>query len=170
MPGTRIRYSLKKPVPLAVTSPAFQDGGRIPDRFARGGENVSPALHWSRLPEKTASVALICEDPDAPTPSPFIHWVIFNIPASIPGLPEGVPHGPLPPDPGGASQGVNDFDGVGYDGPAPPRGHGPHRYRFQIHALDAVLSAPPGLSALALRQAMEGHVLGKGVLVGTFSR
>lgn len=170
MPGTRIRRSTGKPVTLALTSPAFQDGERIPDRHARGGRNLSPALHWSELPEGTASVALICEDPDAPTLKPFVHWLIFNLPPSLPGLPEGVQQKPAPADLDGAAQGVNDFDGVGYDGPAPPAGGGPHRYRFQLFALDTVLTLPSGVSALSLRRALEGHVLGKGVLAGTFSR
>lgn len=172
MPGTRIRRStpLKRPVPLAVTSPAFQDGQRIPDRYARHGGNHSPALNWSQLPMDTASIALICEDPEAPQPDPFTHWVIFNLPPTIPGVPEGISQMPQPAEVSGAAQGVNDFDHVGYDGPAPPAGHGLHRYRFQIFALDAVLNLPPGVSKLAVRQAMEGHVLGKGVLSGTFSR
>ena len=172
MPGTRIRRTspLKKPAQLAVTSPAFQDGQRIPARYARQGGNVSPALNWSQLPVDTASIALICEDPDAPQPDPFTHWVIFNIQPTLAGIPEGISQLPQPGEVLGAGQGVNDFDHVGYDGPAPPAGHGLHRYRFQIHALDAVLQVPPGVSKLAVRQAMEGHVLAKGVLSGTFSR
>ena len=172
MPGTRIRRSapLKKPVPLAVTSPAFQDGERIPTRYARQGANRSPALNWSQLPMDTASIVMICEDPDAPQPDPFTHWVIFNIAPTLPGIPEGISQLPQPAEVSGAGQGVNDFDHVGYDGPAPPPGHGVHRYRFQIYALDAVLNLPPGVSKLAVRQAMDGHVLGKGVLSGTFSR
>ena len=172
MPGTRIRRTapLKKPVQLAITSPAFQDGQRIPDRYARHGANVSPALNWSQLPMDTASIVLFCEDPDAPQLDPFTHWVIFNIPPSLAGLPGGISQGPQPAEVPGAAQGVNDFDGVGYDGPSPPAGHGHHRYRFQIHALDTMLSLPPGVSKLAVRQAMDGHVLGKGVLSGTYSR
>jgi len=172
MPGTRIRRStpLKKPVPLAVTSPAFQDGERIPDRYAKHGTNLSPTLHWSQLPIDTASIVLICEDPDAPQPDPFTHWVLFNIPPTLEGLPEGVTRVPQPPQVSGAGQGVNDFDDVGYDGPSPPPGHGLHRYRFQIHALDTMLNLPPGVSKLAVRQAMDGHILGKGVLSGTYSR
>jgi Raf kinase inhibitor-like YbhB/YbcL family protein len=172
MPGTRIRRSapLKKPATLAVTSPAFQDGERIPDRYARHGGNMSPAMNWSMLPVDTASIVLICEDPDAPQPYPFTHWVLFNISPALPGIAEGVSQTPQPVEVSGGAQGVNDFDHLGYDGPAPPTGHGPHRYRFQIHALDAMLNLPPGVSKLAVRQAMEGHVLAKGVLSGTFSR
>jgi Raf kinase inhibitor-like YbhB/YbcL family protein len=169
MPGTRVRRS-PGTVTLAVTTPAFQDGERIPDRCARGGRNLSPALNWSELPDETASVALICEDPDAPTLKPFVHWVIFNLSPSLPGLPEGVPHGPAPDGLAGAAQGVNDFDGVGYDGPAPPAGTGPHRYRFQMFALSRKLGLPSGASASALRRAMDGHVIGKGVIAGIYSR
>src|SRR5262249_28742525 len=105
-------------------------------RYARGGSNLSPALSWSALPENTASLALICEDPDAPGPEPFTHWVLFNVPPDLGGLPEGVAQGPNPGRIPGAGQGLNDFGNVGYDGPAPPRGDGIHRYQFQIFALD----------------------------------
>lgn len=167
MADTRIRRSRSE---IAITSAAFQDGARIPGRYARAGENRSPALHWSRLPQGSASVALVCEDPDAPQAEPFTHWVLFNIPPTLPGLPEGVSKGPLPPEVPGAAQGVNDFGGIGYDGPAPPRGDGPHRYRFELYALDAMLDLPPGLTKIALRRTLEGHVLGKGLLTGAYSR
>src|SRR5687767_4170489 len=142
MPGTRIRHSRPprrgRPlsVTLGITSSGFQDGQAIPGRFATKGDNASPALSWSRLPEKTASLAVICEDPDAPRAEPFTHWVLFNIPPANPGVPEGVSKGSLPAQVPGAGQGLNDFGNVGYDGPEPPPGHGPHRYQFQVYALD----------------------------------
>jgi Raf kinase inhibitor-like YbhB/YbcL family protein len=174
MPGTRIRRSkpprTRRPVELAITSPAFQDSERIPDVYAMDGGNVSPALYWSRLPEGTAAVAIICEDPDAPGREAFTHWVLFNIPPSLPGVPEGIPKEDKPSEVAGAEQGVNDFGNVGYDGPAPPPGRGVHRYQFQLYALDEMLSLPPEVTKLALQWTMEGHILGKGVLRGLYSR
>ncbi len=169
MAGTRVRSS-QKPAVLAVTSPAFQDATDIPARYAGIGENISPALSWSTLPEDCASIAILCEDPDAPGTRAFSHWVLFNVPPTLPGVQEGIEPGPNPPELQGASQGVNDFGRVGYDGPAPPRGHGPHRYRFEIYALDERLNLPSGVTALAVRPVMKTHVLGKGVLVGLYSR
>ena len=166
--ATRLRHP--KSAVIAITSPAFADNRDIPARYAAVGENVPPALSWSALPENTQSLALICEDPDAPTPEPFLHWLLFNVAATTPGIPEGVARTEMPPQLPGASQGVNSFGNVGYDGPAPPRGHGIHRYQFQLFALDETLHLPSGVTAQAVRQAMTGHVLGKGVLVGLFSR
>lgn len=170
MPGTRIRHTRPtkraraKSATLGITSASFQDGERMPERYVRSGANLSPALSWSRLPEGTASIAVICEDPDAPRAEPFIHWVVFNIPGPTPGVPEGVAQPP------GSEQGVNDFGNVGYDGPEPPAGHGPHRYFFQVYALDTVLPLRPGVTTQALRAAMEGHVVAEGRLVGKYSR
>jgi Raf kinase inhibitor-like YbhB/YbcL family protein len=171
MPGTRIRRSrgVKAPAVIGVTSPAFQDSSDIPSRYSRAGGNISPALSWSALPKKTASVALICEDPDAPGHEPFTHWVLFNVPPNAAGLPEGVAQGAHAGGLPGAGQGVNDFGNVGYDGPAPPRGDGIHRYQFQIYALDDTLPLSPGATAGDLWEAMKDHILGKGVLVGVFS-
>jgi Raf kinase inhibitor-like YbhB/YbcL family protein len=169
MAATKVRSSAK-PAVLAVTSPAFQDSGDIPGRYAGVGENLSPALSWSTLPEGSASIAILCEDPDAPGGRPFSHWVLFNVPSSLPGIPEGIAPGPDPEGLRGASQGVNDFGRVGYDGPAPPRGHGPHRYRFEVYALDERLDLPSGVDASAVHQRMKAHVVGKGVLVGRYSR
>jgi hypothetical protein len=169
MPGTRIRPSRKFAV-IGVTSSAFPDGGTIPVRYTGDGDNLSPALSWSTLPEGTASIAILCEDPDAPGTEAFSHWVAFNLPPSLTGLPERVARSANPPELRGGAHGVNHFGGVGYDGPKPPRGDGPHRYQFQVYALDEKLSLPPGASAQALRKVTKGHILGKGVLVGLFSR
>jgi len=168
MPGTRIRGSRKAAV-IAVTSPAFQDGADIPGRYAKAGDNVSPALSWSALPENTASIAVLCEDPDAGVEA-FTHWVLFNVPPALPGVPEGLSRMAAPAELPGAAQGGNDFGRVGYDGPAPPPGDGPHRYQFQVYALDEMLDLAPGVTALAVRQAAKGRIVGKGVLVGLYSR
>ncbi len=169
MAGTKVRRPGQAAV-VAVTSPAFQDATDIPGRYSGIGENISPALSWSTLPEDCASIAILCEDPDAPGDRPFSHWVLFNVPSALQKIPEGISRGPNPPELQGASQGVNSFGLVGYDGPAPPRGDGPHRYRFEVYALDERLNLPSGVTAVAVRQLMKAHVLAKGVLVGLYSR
>jgi Raf kinase inhibitor-like YbhB/YbcL family protein len=119
-------------------------------------------LTWAEVPEGTREIALICDDPDAPTPRPFVHWVVYKIPADRSGLPEGSTQGAL--------EGENDFGGTGYGGPMPPRGHGVHHYRFKVYALDAELEAAAGLTKDRLLEAMEGQILAEGELVGTYER
>jgi len=148
---------------IQVSSPAFEAGGRIPTKYTGEGEDVSPPLRWSGAPGETRELALICEDPDAPTPHPFVHWVLYRIPPETTSLEEGG----IPP---GALEGTNDFGRTGYGGPMPPRGHGPHRYHFRVYALDAGLQVRPGLGKDELLAAMEGHVLDRGELVGTYER
>lgn len=147
---------------IQVSSPAFEPGGAIPRKHTGEGQNVSPALTWTGLPEGTREIALICDDPDAPTPRPFVHWVVYKIPADREGLPEGGTQGAL--------EGENDFGGTGYGGPMPPRGHGVHHYHFTVYALDSELEAGAGLTKDQLLEAMEGHVLDEGELVGTYER
>ena len=147
---------------VQVSSPAFEAGGAIPRRYTGEGEDVSPPLEWSGLPEGTREVALICDDPDAPMPEPFVHWVVYKIPANSTGFPEGTTEGAL--------EGRNSFARMGYGGPMPPEGHGTHHYYFKIYALDAQLDATPGLTKDQLLVAMEGHVLDEGELVGTYER
>jgi Raf kinase inhibitor-like YbhB/YbcL family protein len=145
-----------------LSSHAFEPGGTIPKRHTGEGQAVSPPLAWSGLPEGTRELALVCDDPDAPTSKPFVHWVLYKIPADRSGLPEG--------SAGGALEGRNDFGGTGYGGPMPPRGHGAHRYRFKVYALDAELEVVAGLTRDELLRAIEGHVLAEGELVGTYER
>lgn len=147
---------------LEVTSSAFGHGQRIPAEHTLDGKNVSPDLEWARGVEGRRSYALICDDPDAPTNEPFTHWVLYDIPADATGLPEG----------GGGlgTRGLNDFGDLGYDGPAPPPGHGVHHYHLKVYALDRTLDLDPGATKADLLQAMKGHVLGKGELIGTYSR
>ena len=176
MPGTRIRHTgparrpSAPPAVIAVTSPAFQDSVDIPARTTRAGGNVSPALSWSTLPEGTASIVILVDDPDAPGRTPFSHWVLFNVRPASPGIPEGLGREPLPSEVPGAAQGENGFGALGYDGPAPPPGRGVHRYQFQVFALDETLPLPPGVTGAAVRRRMQGHVLGQGTLVGLFGR
>jgi Raf kinase inhibitor-like YbhB/YbcL family protein len=114
------------------------------------------------VPDETKEIALICADPDAPTPVPWVHWVAYKIPADRPGLPEGSTQGAL--------EGENDFGGMGYGGPMPPKGHGVHHYHFKVYALDAELEVAAGSTKERLLEAMEGHVLAEGELIGAYER
>lgn len=151
-----------------LSSPAFGPGVPIPNRHAAEGENLSPPLEWSGLPRGTKELALIVEDSDA-IGGPRAHWVLYNIPASAEGLPEGVQGPERVDDPPGATNGVNEWDEFGYRGPGPVEGEeGAHYYQFTLFALDAPLRLVPGLSRRSLQKAMVGHVLGRGELLGTF--
>jgi len=151
---------------LSVSSPAFQEGDRIPTEYTCEGRNVSPPLAWSELPAGTQSSALIVDDPDAPG-AVFTHWVLFNIPSDSRELPEAVPtQAELP---SGALQGKNDFGRIGYGGPCPPPGR-PHRYRFTLYALDQPLDLKAGVSKKQLLDAMQGHILAQAQLTGTYQR
>ena len=157
---------------LSVASPAFAAGTEIPPRFTGDGEDASPALTWSGVPDGVEELAVLCDDPDAPTPEPWVHWVIYGIPGDAEGLPEGIPRKAFVTGPVRATQGVNTWtsDNVGYRGPAPPPGHGTHHYHFKVFALDEPLDLPPGTDKKGLLSAMDGHVVATGELVGTYER
>jgi Raf kinase inhibitor-like YbhB/YbcL family protein len=155
---------------LTVQCPAFTEGQPIPRRHTGDGEDLSPPLTWSSLPSGTRQLSLIVDDPDAPTDEPWVHWVIYNLSPEPGGIAEGVRRDPRPAQPGGAAQGVNSWKTTGYRGPAPPRGHGVHHYHFKLYALDAPLGLEPGLDKRGLMNAMSGHILGQGELVGTYER
>ncbi len=159
-----------KAMTIQLTSSAFANGQTIPKQHTADGQDVSPPLSWSALPDGTKELALICDDPDAPRPEPWVHWVIYKVPADITSLPEGVEKTHTPPVPAGALQGKNSFNKIGYGGPSPPRGHGRHRYYFRLYALDAELAVDAGLNKDALLEAMRGHVLAEGELVGLYER
>ena len=150
---------------LELVSSAFQQGGGIPKKFTGEGDDVSPPLSWSNFPEGTKSFALICHDPDAPLVTPgaygFVHWVLYNIPASVTQLAE---------DETSYTGGANNFGSTGYGGPMPPEGHGLHHYFFWILALDSESEFEPGLSLEELLRAIEPNVIGMNRLVGTYSR
>ena len=148
---------------IELRSTAFEPGGMIPRKYAYDNQNLSPPLKWSQSPEATRSFALVCDDPDAPMGS-WVHWVIFNIPLDAKELPEGVP--PEKVLKSGAKQGKNDFGKIGYGGPAPPSGT--HRYVFKIYALDTVLNLEPGITKKQLLEAVRGHILAEGELVGKY--
>jgi Raf kinase inhibitor-like YbhB/YbcL family protein len=155
---------------LRISSDTFQQGQPIPRTHTEDGENVSPALHISGVPEQAKELALICDDPDAPRSEPFVHWVMYGIPANVSEIPEGIPGDAKIQSPKGAFQGMNSFRKVGYGGPAPPPGHGTHHYHFHVYALDQPIKAKGGLDKKALLDAMQGHVIDQGEIVGTYQR
>ena len=154
---------------LTITSPAFSHNGEIPMRYTCDGEDISPALEWSGLPEGTKSVVLIVDDPDAPDPAApkmtWVHWVLYNIPPDAPALPEGVRPKDLPK---ATKEGLNDWKRTGYGGPCPPIGR--HRYFHKLYALDVVLPDLDRPTKGKLEKAMERHILSKAELVGTYQR
>jgi len=150
---------------VTLTSTAFADGASIPTKYTCDGESVSPPLGWDGPPSGTQSLALIVDDPDAPSGT-FVHWVIYDLPPSLRGLPEGVSTDAKPST--GGTNGKNGSGKSGYTGPCPPSGT--HHYHFKLYALDTSLNAPSGWSKDQLLQAMQGRVIGQGELVGTFSR
>ena len=151
---------------LHLSSPAFQEGDRIPTKYTCQGQDVSLPLAWGEPPERTQSLALILDDPDAPG-AVFTHWVILNIPPDSRELPEAVPTQAQLPS--GALQGKNDFGRIGYGGPCPPPGR-PHRYLFILYALDQPLDLTAGASKKQVLDAMQGHILAQGQLTGTYQR
>ncbi len=153
---------------IQVTSPAFTAGASIPRKHSGEGDDLSPPLAWSGLPEGTQAVAVICDDPDAPTAEPWVHWVIYDLPPAAAGLPEGVPSQETLAD--GTKQGLNTWPRLGYNGPMPPPGHGPHRYFFKVYALDAPTGLEPRATKSDILAAIDGHILAQGELVGTYER
>ena len=150
---------------MTLISPSFEHGGMIPKKYTCDGEDISPPLKWKNVPSGTKSFVLICDDPDAPMGT-WVHWVYYDIPANVRSLPEGI----LPvenPEIGG-TQGINDFKKIGYGGPCPP--FGTHRYFFKLYAIDKVLNLPAGLTKEEVLRKIEGHVIGKAVLMGRYSR
>ncbi len=146
---------------LTVTSTAFKEGKMIPKKYTCDGTNVSPQLAWSGVPTDARSIALVCDDPDAPSGT-FVHWVVFNMPSVTKEIPEA---GGLP---AGSLRGINDFKRLDYGGPCPPSGT--HRYYFKIYAVDMTLNLKEGATQSDLLSAMQGHVLAQGQIMGTYKR
>lgn len=155
---------------LSLSSPAFIDGTPIPPQYSADHENISPPLEWSAGPEGTQSYVIIMEDPDAAENPPFVHWLLYNIPASVTRLEKGVPPLPRLLKPEGALQGANDRGTLGYFGPQPPIPDAAHRYYFQVFALDTVLDISFGATRAELIDAMQNHVLSSQQLMGTYDR
>jgi len=150
---------------LTLSSPAFKEGESIPPKYTCQGEDISPPLVWGESPEGTQSYALVMDDPDAPG-GVFTHWLIYDIPADVNELPEGVPAEPRLFN---GAQGQNDFGRTGYGGPCPPPGK-PHRYRFNLYALDQKVDLEPGASKAQLLSGIEDHILDRYELTGLFER
>jgi len=150
---------------IELTSPGFEEGQMIPVENTCDGHDISPELRWAAFPGGTRSLALIMDDPDAPSGT-FVHWVLYNLPIDQRGLTKNVPRDEILPN--GARQGVNDFGKVGYSGPCPPSGT--HRYYFTLYALDMGLDLAPRASKALLLKAMGNHILAKGQLMGRYAR
>ncbi|MDN3509781.1 MAG: YbhB/YbcL family Raf kinase inhibitor-like protein [Candidatus Jettenia sp.] len=150
---------------IEIKSSAFEEGGMIPQKYTCDGEDISPPLSWNSVPNGTKSLALICDDPDAPMGT-WVHWVLFNLPANIQGLLENRPHQKTLEN--GAKQGITDFKKIGYGGPCPPSGT--HRYYFKLYALDTEINLDAGITKQQLLKAMEGHIIAEGQLMGKYKR
>lgn len=151
---------------LAITSSSFFPGQAIPRDFTADGHDVSPALAWQNVPVGTKAFTLICDDPDAPVGT-WVHWVIWNLPASARGLPQGIPASRTLAD--GSAQGKNDFGRIGWGGPSPPAGK-PHRYFFRLYALKERLTLPSGASRKEVDFAMRGLIIASAEVFGTYKR
>ena len=151
---------------MALISSAFKEGQAIPSQYTCDGKNISPPLAWNGAPTGTASLALIVDDPDAPT-GVWTHWVLFNLPADSSDLPEDASQSESALH--SAVQGRNDFKKLSYGGPCPPAGK-QHRYFFKIYALDITLNLPPGATSKDVQTAMTKHILAEGQLMGTYQK
>jgi len=152
-------------VSMELSSQAFAPGAMVPAKYTCDGRNVSPPLMWKGLPEGTMSIALICDDPDAPAGT-WVHWVYYDLALEIQELPEDIE--PMGKPAAGGTQGKNDFGNLGYGGPCPPSGT--HRYFFKLYALDTELNLPQGSSKKELLDAMKGHILGQAEMIGRYKR
>jgi Raf kinase inhibitor-like YbhB/YbcL family protein len=154
---------------LTLSSTAFTNGGEIPSKYTCEGDDISPALEWTDVPDQTRSLVLIVDDPDAPDPRApkmtWVHWVLFNIPPDTTGLPEDVTSADLPH---GTEEGMNDWKRTGYGGPCPPVGR--HRYFHKLYALDTAIKGMDKLTKAKVEAAMDGHIIAKTELVGTYEK
>ena len=159
---------IEAPAGIAVTSPAFAPDATLPTRFTADGSGVSPPLCWSGVPAAARALVLLVEDADSPTPQPLVHAIVYGLPPADGEIAEGALHGPA--GDGDTAMGRNSFLQAGWLPPDPPPGHGPHRYVFQIYALDAepALGSTPGRHQFVA--AITGHVLAKGAMIGVFGR
>ena len=155
----------EKKMAIKITSSAFEDGGLMPSKYTCDGADVSPPLQWDGVAAEANSIALICDDPDAPMGT-WVHWVLYDLPADTKELAEDVPADATLAN--GARQGTTDFGRVGYGGACPPSGT--HRYFFKVYALDVKVDLPAGATKAQLLKAMEGHIIGQGELIGKYKR
>lgn len=165
VPATQQTVNAKGGKIMDLTSSSFQNEDMIPAKYTCDGLNISPPLSWHNAPVNTKSFALICDDPDAPV-GLWVHWVFFDIPATVNALTEKVPR--QEEIKGLGKNGKNTSGRFGYDGPCPPGGT--HRYFFKLYALDTALNLPPGLTKDELLKAMKGHILAETQLMGRYKR
>jgi len=156
---------MEKHMKLEVKSTAFQNGDMIPSQYTCDGENISPRLDWGKVPEKTESITIISDDSDAPMGT-WVHWVLFNIPPDTEYLEQGIQS--YKKHSNGTTHGRNDFGRLGYGGPCPPSGT--HRYFFKVYAVDRILLLQPGSTKRDVLNAMRGHILAQGELMGKYRR
>lgn len=166
-PGTAFDRT-DAPAVLELRSSAFAEGARIPNRYTAAGEGMSPPLSWEGAPATTRSFVLLVEDPDAHGRTPYVHWLVYDIPAGTTELAEGIPTTPRIANVPGALQGENTAQHIGYTPPRPPRQDPPHAYHFELFALNAELKLPAGATREQVMAAASKHVVAKGQLVGTF--
>lgn len=154
---------------LSLNSGAFNEGGVVPSKYTCEGDDVAPPLEWDGVPENAQSLVLIVDDPDAPDPDAprmtWVHWVVYNLPPDVRGLPEGAMADILPV---GTKQGLNDWKNIGYGGPCPPIGR--HRYFFKLYVLDTILENLSSPTKVEVEAAMQGHVIAQAELVGTYKK
>ena len=147
---------------MKLSSPAFENGEKIPKKYTGEGQDISPPLKWEDVPAQAEELFLLCEDPDAPGKEPFIHWLLYKIPTGQSSLDEN--------NHGKALEGLNSFGSTGYGGPMPPAEHGPHHYHFRLFAVDQPLKLYPGASREQVDRALQGHILDEAEIVGTYER
>jgi len=150
---------------IELISPAFKNNDSIPKLHTCDGKNISPSLGWKNVPKSAQSLAIICDDPDAPV-SVWVHWIVYNIPPAAKGLNEGVLK--IEEFAHGARQGINDYMNIGYDGPCPPKGV--HKYSFRLYALDSKINPVKDMTKEQLLFAMKGHILEEAELIGKYDR
>jgi Raf kinase inhibitor-like YbhB/YbcL family protein len=166
LPPTALATAAPQEMIMELTSSAFSDGAEIPRRYTCDAEDISPPLSWTAPPRGTASLVLICEDPDARAGT-WVHWVLYGLRPDTVNLPEGIPGNEVIH--GGVKQGLNDFRSIGYGGPCPPRGPA-HRYVFTLCAVDIDLTLGPGATEAEVLQAIKGHILAEAQYTGRYQR
>ena len=164
-PLENVNLPQTSPSAMQVTSTAIKEGQPIPRQYTCDGVNISPPLEWKGTPKSARTIAIIADDPDAPSGT-WVHWVVYNLPAENIGLVENLP--PTEDVKAGGFQGKNDFQKIGYGGPCPPSGA--HRYFFKVYALDTELPLKGGATKAEVEKAMQGHIVAQGQLMGTYQR
>ena len=154
---------------LSISSLAFDDGGEIPAEYTCDGADSSPPLRIEGVPDEAESLALVVDDPDAPDGA-YVHWLLWNLPADTRQIPQSVPHGPAVEELGGAEQATNDSGEVGYSGPCPPEGDGPHSYRFSLYAVEGELDVDAGSESGQVLGAIEDAAVAEAALTGLYGR